>query len=79
MCDFWARVRLRKLHINELVQELSQSISNCEDDVGSSLDDLFSQFWTDFGLRDIKRFCEEDPDLCSKMKQVEERIRMLLF
>jgi len=79
MCDFWARVRLRKLHINELVQELSQNISNCEDDVGSSLDDLFSQFWTDFGLRDIKRFCEEDPDLCSKMKQVEERIRMLLF
>ncbi|MFX1559188.1 MAG: hypothetical protein ACFFBL_01245 [Promethearchaeota archaeon] len=78
MCDFWARVRLRKLHIDELVHELRLSISNC-DDSGFTLDDAFSQYWTDFGIKDLRRFCMEDPDLCSKMKQVEDRIRKLLL
>ena len=76
MCDFWARVRLRKLSIDELVRELQQSISSC-DDSGSTLDDAFSQYWTDFGFRDIRRLCEEDPDLCSMMKQAEQQVRMM--
>jgi hypothetical protein len=75
MCDFWAGVRLRKLHIDELVQDIRNSISSCEEDIGSNLDDVFSQYWTDFGFKDLRRLCEEDPDLASKMKQAEERVR----
>ena len=78
MCDFWARVRLRKLHIDGLVHELQQSISSC-DYSGSALDDAFSQYWSDFGFRDIRRFCKEDPELYSKMKHVEEQVRMMLL
>jgi hypothetical protein len=40
MCDFWARVRLRKAHIDELVQELRKSIFSCEEHIGSDLEDL---------------------------------------
>ena len=79
MCDFWARVRLRKIHIDELVWGLQESISNCEDGSGSTLDEAFSQYWTDFGIKDLRRFCDEDPDLCSKVKHAEERIRMMIF
>ncbi len=75
MCDFWARVRIRKLHIDELTQELQNSISKCEEGITSNLDDAFSQYWTDFGITDLTRFCEEAPDLCSKIKQAEERTR----
>ncbi len=79
MCDFWAGVRLRKLHIDELVQDLRISISNCEENIGSDLDYVFSQYWTDFGIKDLRRFCEEDPELCFKMKQTEERVRKLIL
>jgi hypothetical protein len=79
MCDFWARVRLRKLDIGELVQEIRNSISICEENLGSTLDDAFSQYWTDFGIKDLKRFCEEAPDLCSKLKHAEEQIRKMIL
>lgn len=79
MCDFWARVRLRKLHIGELVQDIRNSISICEEDFGSTLDDAFSQYWTNFGIKDFRRFCEEDPDLCSKLKHAEEQIRKMIL
>ena len=75
MCDFWVRVRIGKLHVNELAHELQNSISNCEAGITSNLDDAFSQYWTDFGIKDLRRFCEEAPDLCSKMKQAEEQTR----
>jgi hypothetical protein len=79
MCDFWARVRLRKLHIDELAHELRSSISNCGDDVGSTLDDAFTQYWTDFGIKNFSRFCKEEPDLYSKMKLVEKLARKLIL
>ncbi len=79
MCDFWARVRIGKLHIDELSLELQNSISNCEEGRTSNLDDAFSQYWTDFGIKDFNRFCEEDPDLCSKVKQAEERTRKTIL
>jgi hypothetical protein len=79
MCDFWTRVKLRKLHIDEVVEELRNSIIGCDDEIGSDLDKAFTQFWRDFGIRDLRRFCEEDPELCSKMKDAEEQIRMQMF
>ena len=79
MCDFWVGVRLRKLHIDELVRDLWGSISSCEEDSGSTLGDAFSQYWTDFGINDLRRFCDEDPELCSKMNHVEEQVRMMLL
>jgi hypothetical protein len=72
-------VKLGKLHIDELVQDIRKSISSCEEDFGSNLDDAFFQYWTDFGIKDLRRFCEEEPDLCSKMKQAEERTRNSMF
>ena len=79
MCDFWSSVKIRKLPIDELVQGLQNGISNCEEEIASNLDDAFSQYWTDFGIKDLRRLCEEQPDLCSKIKQAEERIRKTML
>ncbi len=79
MCDFWAGVRIGKLHIDELVKELQNSISNCEEEITSDLDDAFSQYWTDFGIKDLRRFYEEQPDLCFKMKKAEELTRRTML
>ncbi len=78
MCDFWARVKLRKLHIDEIVEELRSSIIGCDGETGSDLDNAFTQFWSDFGIKDLSRFYEEDSELYSKMKDAEEQIRMLI-
>jgi hypothetical protein len=79
MCDFWARVKLGKLQVEELVQDLRSSISSCEGDLGSTLDDAFSQYWSDFGIKNIGRFRNENPDLFSKMRHAEEQTRMILL
>ena len=79
MCDFWVRVRIRKLHIDELAQELQNRISKCLDGLTTNLDDAISQFWSEFGIKDLRRFCQEEPDLCSKVKRAEERTRRSLL
>ena len=79
MCDFWARVRLRKSNIERLTQELREGISICREKNGTDLDYAFVNYWTDFGIKDIQRFKDEEPELSIKMKQVENQVRRLLF
>ena len=69
MCDFWVRVRIGKLHVNELAHELQNSISNCEAGITSNLDDAFSQYWTDFGITDLTRFCERSYALGNRFQE----------
>ncbi len=79
MCDFWARVRIGKLHVNELANELHDGISNCDEGITSNLDDAFSQYWIDFGIKDMRRLCDEAPNLYSKIRQAEERTREAMY
>jgi hypothetical protein len=79
MCDFWVRVRLEKLHIEELAQDLRNSITGCDYGSISALNYAFSKYWSDFGIKDLRRLCEEEPELCSKMKHIEDRIRKTMF
>lgn len=74
MCDFWARVRIRKWNESRLVLSLRESISSCRDGTLEDLESAFVQHWMDFGVKDFRRLCEEEPDLCSKIKQVEEQV-----
>ncbi len=78
MCDFWARVRIRKWDESRLIIDLRESISSCEDDMVEDLKSVFAQHWIDFGVKDIRRLCEEEPDLCSKIRRVEEQVRYMV-
>jgi hypothetical protein len=78
MCDFWARVRLRKRSIEEVAQDMHLSIRQCDNPGHTELDEAIVEYWTTFGVKDIGRLCEEEPELCSKMRRIEDYARILL-
>ncbi|MFX1261428.1 MAG: hypothetical protein ACFFAZ_05040 [Promethearchaeota archaeon] len=78
MCDFWARVRLRKRATEEIAQDMYLSIRQCDNPGHTKLDDAIVEYWTAFGVKNIGRLCEEEPELSSKMKQIEDNVRILM-
>jgi hypothetical protein len=79
MCDFWARVKLRKKPIDELVVDALESIKNCDDQNAKSADDAIKEYWSIFGVRNLTLLCREEPDLCDKLKLIEQQVRSKLF
>ena len=79
MCDFWARIKLRKTPIDELVANALVRINSCDDQNSQLLDDVIEEYWKAFGLRSRTILCREEPDLCDKMKLVEQQVRSKLI
>ncbi|MFW9846824.1 MAG: hypothetical protein ACFFD6_08760 [Candidatus Thorarchaeota archaeon] len=77
MCDFWARVKLKKWSLERVTQDMFLSIGECDNPGHTDLEDAIIEYWTSFGVKSIERLCEEDPDLCLKMKQVNAQVRIL--
>ncbi len=84
MCDYWGRVRVRKASVDDLVRMLTQSLEAHRqtrprvqnERTGSSDHREFRQvaeeFWRGMGIKDRDRVCQEDEELCLKMRTVEE-------
>jgi len=70
-CDFWARVKIRKLSIDELVVGLGESIAKCKSNKTMSIEEAIQQYWTNIGVRNMDKLCVEEPDLCTKMMDAE--------
>lgn len=79
MCDFWARVKLRKRTIDEVAQDMYLSIRECDNPGHTKLADAIIEYWTVFGVTNIKRLCEEEPELCTKMKEINAQVQLLFF
>ena len=75
-CDFWARVKIRKRPVDELVREIYDSIIKCENGSALNIEIALGQFWTQIGIRDMENLCSEDPDLCAKIREVENQVRV---
>ena len=75
-CDFWARVKIRKRPVDELVREIYDSIIECENGSALNIEIALDQFWTQIGIRDMENLCSEDPDLCAKIREVENQVRV---
>jgi len=71
MCDFWARVRIRKSTIEELVIGIRESVIKCHNENSLSFDEATREYWDNIGVRNMQRLREEEPDLYEKMKQAE--------
>jgi hypothetical protein len=71
MCDFWARVRIRKSTLEELVIAIQESIAECQSENSLSFDEATREYWDNIGVRSLLRLREEEPDLYEKMKQAE--------
>ncbi len=79
MCDFWARVKIRKKSVDELVADILDSIIECDDDSAMQYDDALVQYWKSLGVMDMERLCREEPELSTKIQEVESRVRSILL
>ncbi|MHA1906363.1 MAG: hypothetical protein ACW98Y_03635 [Candidatus Thorarchaeota archaeon] len=72
MCDFWARTKIKKSTVEDLITGFRNSISECDE--GVPLNQAIEQYWSDLGIKSISVLCKEEPAVCEKMKEVERRI-----
>lgn len=70
-CDFWARIKIRKLSLDELVTAIRNSIVECTTKDSISKEDAIREYWIQIGVKNIYRLCMEEPDLCTKMMDAE--------
>ena len=71
-CDFWARIKIRKLSLDQLVSNIKESLVECNSNNGGvSIDEAIREYWAHLGIRNMDRVCEEEPDLCTKMMDAE--------
>lgn len=70
-CDFWARVKIRKLSLDELITGIRESIVECNIKNSMSLEDAIQEYWSQIGVRNMDKLCVEEPDLCTKMMDAE--------
>ncbi len=70
-CDFWARVRIRKASIEELAAGIKDCIIKFQGEDPLDLADVLYEYWSLIGVRDLKKLCDEEPDLCAKMTEAE--------
>jgi len=71
MCDFWARVKIRKSTLDGLVIGIQESMVKCHNEKALSFDEAARDYWDKLGVRNIRRLREEEPDLYEKMKRAE--------
>ena len=69
-CDFWARVKIRKLSLDELVTGIREFVE-CNNKNSMPIDEAIRQYWLQIGVRNMDKLCEEEPDLCTKMMDAE--------
>lgn len=70
-CDFWGRVKIRKAALEELAAGIREVVVSCQGAGSMPLQDALNEYWYSIGIRDMKRLCEEEPDLCAKMTEAE--------
>lgn len=70
-CDFWARIKIRKLTLDELVLNIKGSLAECKVENAISIDEAIQEFWVQLGIKNMDRLCKEEPDLCTKMMDAE--------
>ena len=71
MCDFWARVKIQKKSIDEMVDDIRESIAECEEGNTKTITEVVQDYWSALGVRNMNRLSEEEPNLYEKIKQVE--------
>ncbi|MHA1862796.1 MAG: hypothetical protein ACTSWA_03425, partial [Candidatus Thorarchaeota archaeon] len=70
-CDFWARVKIRKLSLDELVKGIRESIVECKANNSMPIENAIQEYWSQIGVRNMDKLCVEEPDLCTKMMDAE--------
>jgi hypothetical protein len=70
-CDYWARIRIRKTPVEELASGIRECIMNRKQKDSIRWDEALREYWSQLGIRNLDRLCDEEPDLCAKMIDAE--------
>ena len=70
-CDYWARVKIRKMPLEDLISGIRDSIVECNSKNSTSKGEAIREYWYQIGVRNMDRLCMEEPDLCIKMMDAE--------
>jgi len=71
MCDFWARVKIQKKSVEEMADDIRESIAECEEGNIKTIAEIIQAYWSALGVRDMNRLSGEESNLYEKIKQVE--------
>ncbi|MBD3407964.1 MAG: hypothetical protein GF411_17725 [Candidatus Lokiarchaeota archaeon] len=74
-CDFWARAKLKKMSVDDIVQQLQEGLTECDPNNGKAFDEALDEFWAAFGIKDMDALQEEEIGLFSKIQKAEEQVR----
>ena len=74
MCDFWARIKIQKKSVEEMVDDIRESIAKCEEGNIKTIAEIIQTYWFALGVRDMDRLYEEESNLYEKIKQVEDLV-----
>jgi hypothetical protein len=75
-CDYWGRVKIRKSSVQDLAADIREVVVKCQAEDSMTLEDALHEYWYAIGVRDMKRLCEEEPDLCAKMTSAEAQAQI---
>jgi hypothetical protein len=70
-CDFWARIRLRKTPIEQLAAGIKRYVVECKMNGSTEIDKATQEYWSQMGIRNLEKLCNEEPDLYAKMLEAE--------
>jgi hypothetical protein len=70
-CDFWARVKVRKISVTEMVAEIREALVSEMNGCHLTHEEALHRFWLSLGIQDMDRLCYEEPQLCKKIRKVE--------
>jgi hypothetical protein len=73
-CDFWARIKIRKASVSEMGDEILNGMVGDSHESQLTLDEAIQRYWRSMGIQSMDRLCREEPELCDKIKKVEERV-----
>ncbi|MHA1881602.1 MAG: hypothetical protein ACTSUO_00965 [Candidatus Thorarchaeota archaeon] len=74
MCDFWARVKLEKKSVDEIVEDLREGVKKHGGNNGRTIREAIDRHWLLFGIKSMESISKEKPALFAKIQQAEAQV-----
>ncbi len=74
LCDFWARVKLEKKSVDEIVEGLRKGVDEHGGNNGRTIREAIDRYWVLSGIKSMELLSKEKPALFAKIKQAEAQV-----
>ena len=74
MCDFWARVKLDKKSVDEIVKDLREGVEKHGGNNGRTVREAIDRHWLLSGIKSMELISKEKPALFAKIQLAEAQV-----